>query len=83
MLQQITLVLVLPLGLIQLSENIKFQIASFITLFVITIVWIATFFQVGITNNPISAVGTSQGTVVGYVISNFAFVSRAIILRRG
>ncbi|KAF8232896.1 hypothetical protein L208DRAFT_1269922 [Tricholoma matsutake] len=71
----ITIALVLPLGLIHLSDNIKYQIASFITLLFITIVWIVTFFQVGITNNSIPVVGSNQGTVVGYVISNFAFVT--------
>ena len=80
--QQITLALALPLGLIQLSDNIKFQIASFITLILITIVWIVTFFQVGITNNSIPAVASDQGTVVGYVISNFAFVSITTLLPR-
>jgi hypothetical protein len=63
------------MGLIQLSGSIKFQILSFLTLVFITIVWIMTFFQVGITNFPIPAIGTSQASVVGYVISNFAFVS--------
>lgn len=71
----ITLALVLPLCLIQLSDNIKYQIASFITLLVICIIWIVTFFQVGITNYPIPVVASNQGTVIGYVISNFAFVT--------
>jgi len=72
---QITIALVLPLGLIQLSDNIKYQIASFITLLFITTVWIVTFFQVGINNNSIPVVASDQGSVVGYVISNFAFVT--------
>ncbi|KAF9516504.1 hypothetical protein BS47DRAFT_1315345 [Hydnum rufescens UP504] len=70
-----TFVLVLPLGLIHLTDNIKFQIASFITLLFIVIVWVVTFCQVGIKNYPIPVVASNQGTVVGFVISNFAFVT--------
>lgn len=73
----------MPLGLIHLSDNIKFQIASFITLLIITIVWVVTFIQVGIKNHPIPVVGSDQGTVVGYVISNFAFVSVVSIFELG
>src|SRR5277367_340174 len=38
---QIAFVLILPLSLIHLPDNIKFQVASFILLLCITVIWIA------------------------------------------
>lgn len=68
--------MILPLSLNQLTDNIKFQIASFILLLCITVIWIATCIQVGLHTVSIPVVGSNQSNVVGFVLSNFAFVCR-------
>lgn len=67
--------LILPLSLIHLVDNIIFQVASFIVLLTITIVWIVIFALRGLNFNPIPIVGRDQSTVAGFVLSNFSFVS--------
>jgi hypothetical protein len=67
--------MILPLSLNKLTDNIKFQIASFIFLLCITVIWLATCIQVGLHTFPIPVVRSKQSNVVGFVLSNFAFVS--------
>ncbi|KAH7887300.1 AAAP amino acid permease [Phlebopus sp. FC_14] len=71
----IVLVLVLPLSLLQLVDNIKFQVASFIVLIVITLLWIVVFARTGVHHYYVPVVGQDQSSVVGFVLSNFAFVT--------
>ena len=69
---QIVFSVVLPLNLIQLI----FQpvIASFILLLCIAVIWLATCIQVGLQTFPILVRRSNQSNVVGFVLSNFAFV---------
>ena len=69
---QIVFSVVLPLNLIQLI----FQplIASFILLLCIAVIWLATCIQVGLQTFPILVSRSNQSNVVGFVLSNFAFV---------
>lgn len=71
----IAFVLILPLSLIHLTDNIKFQVASLILLLCITVVWIPTCIQVGLHNVSIPVVGSNQSNAVGFVLSTFAFVT--------
>ncbi|KAF8550992.1 hypothetical protein OG21DRAFT_1445836 [Imleria badia] len=71
----ITISLILPLSLVHLVDNIIFQIASFFILLIITVVWIVIFAVTGLNTNHIPAVGHAQSTVVGFVLSNFSFVT--------
>ena len=72
---QITISLVLPLSLVHLVDNVIFQIVSFIILLIITIIWIVIFAVRGLHIGHIPVVGHNQSTVVGFVLSNFSFVS--------
>ncbi|KAH0835793.1 AAAP amino acid permease [Lanmaoa asiatica] len=71
----ITLSLILPLSLIRLVDNIIFQVASFIVLLITTIVWVVIFALSGLNANAIPVVGYNQSSVVGFVLSNFSFVT--------
>jgi hypothetical protein len=66
--------MVIPLSLLSLVQNIKFQLASVATLFFVMMVWIYLFSSHGF-DLPIPAVGSNQSGLVGFVLSNFAFVS--------
>jgi len=66
-------VLVLPLSVLRLGQNIFVQLVSAVTLIGIFIIWIVVFFKHGI-NNHIPAVGSDGSQLVGFVVSNFAFV---------
>lgn len=57
-----------------LVENIKFQMASVATLFFVMIVWIFLFVNHGL-DQAVPTVGPTQGSLVGFVLNNFAFVS--------
>ncbi|KAG8217068.1 hypothetical protein J3R82DRAFT_5067 [Butyriboletus roseoflavus] len=70
----ISMSLILPLSLIHLVDNIIFQVASFIVLLIISIIWIVIFILNGLNSNPIPVVGHDQSTVAGFVLSNFSFV---------
>lgn len=67
--------MIVPLSLIHLTDNIIFQIASFILLIIIAVIWIAAFIQVGLDKVFVPVVDSNQSNVVGFVLSNFAFVS--------
>ena len=66
--------MVLPLSMMSLVENIKFQLASVAVLFFVMISWVVIFAQHGL-DLKIPAVGGSQSSLVGFVLNNFAFVS--------
>jgi hypothetical protein len=66
--------MVIPLSMMSLVENIKFQLASVAVLFLVMIAWIVIFVQNGL-DLGIPAIGTSQASLVGFVLNNFAFVS--------
>ena len=57
-----------------LVQNIKFQLASAATLFIIMIIWVVIFAEHGL-NQDIPAFGSNQSSLVGFVLNNFAFVS--------
>jgi len=66
--------MVLPLSVMSLVQNIKFQIASVATLFFVILIWIYIFAHHGL-DYTVPAVGNNQSTLVGFVLGNFAFVS--------
>jgi hypothetical protein len=71
--------MVIPLSVLSLVQNIKFQLASVATLFLVMMIWIYIFASHGL-DLPIPAVGSNQSGLVGFVLSNFAFVSDACSL---
>lgn len=66
--------MVLPLSVMSLVQNIKFQIASVATLFFVIIVWIYIFAHHGL-EHTVPPIGNDQSTLIGFVLGNFAFVS--------
>ena len=66
--------MVLPLSVMSLVQNIKLQIASVATLFIVIMIWIYIFARHGL-NYTAPPVGNDQSTLVGFVLGNFAFVS--------
>lgn len=66
--------MVIPLSVMSLVENIKFQLASVAVLFFVMISWIVIFAQNGL-DIDIPVIGSNQSTLVGFVLNNFAFVS--------
>jgi hypothetical protein len=70
---KISAVLVLPLSVLRLGQNIIVQLISAATLIGIFIVWIVVFLKHGI-NNTVPVVGPDGSQLIGFVVSNFAFV---------
>jgi hypothetical protein len=62
--------------MMSLVDNIKFQLASVATLFFIMVCWVVIFAKHGL-DQGIPAIGTSQSSLIGFVLNNFAFVSPA------
>lgn len=66
--------MVLPLSMMSLVDNIKFQMASVAILLFVMLSWMIIFAQHGL-DLEIPVVGRSQSSLVGFVLNNFAFVS--------
>jgi hypothetical protein len=66
-------VLVLPLSLLRLGQNIFVQLASAVALICVFVIWTFTFVRHGL-GNTVPMVGSDGSQLVGFVISNFAFV---------
>ncbi|KAG0244720.1 hypothetical protein BGX31_008609 [Mortierella sp. GBA43] len=67
--------MILPLGLLKLSENIWIQLVSFTLLILIVLQWIVTFFTHGLTTENVPAIGTDISQVFGTILFNYAFVT--------
>jgi hypothetical protein len=65
-----------------LVQNINFQLASVAILLFVMTIWIYVFAHHGL-NLAIPAIGGDQSSLVGFVLSNFAFVNgpQSILLR--
>ena len=61
-----------------LTQNVKFQLASVVTLFLVLAILIFIFARHGL-NLDIPAIGSNQSNLIGFVLSNFAFVSKSAI----
>jgi hypothetical protein len=68
--------MVLPLSVMSLVQNIKFQLASVASLSFVMVVWIYIFATHGL-DLAIPAFGNNQSALIGFVLSNFAFVGPA------
>ncbi|KAF9943267.1 hypothetical protein BGZ67_003030 [Mortierella alpina] len=71
----LALVMILPLALLKLSENIWLQLASFILMIMIVIQWIVTFFMHGLDTTLVPAVGSDIGQTFGTILFNYAFIT--------
>lgn len=66
--------MVIPLSMMSLVQNIKFQLGSAATLIFIMLAWIIIFAEHGF-DQEVPTIGNNQGSLVGFVLNNFAFVS--------
>jgi len=71
---QISACLVLPLSVVSLAQNIKFQLASVAVLSFILLAWVFIFARNGL-GLEIPVVGSDQSGLIGLLLNNFAFVS--------
>jgi cell division septal protein FtsQ len=73
-------VLVLPLSLLRLGQNIFVQLLSAAALICVFIIWVYTFSRHGL-NNTVPVIGNNQTQLIDFVISNFAFVSPHVYMK--
>ena len=66
--------MVIPLSLMSLVQNIKFQFVSVAVLFFIMLAWIYLFVHHGL-HVHIPVFGSNQSGLIGFVLNNLAFVS--------
>ncbi|GJJ76521.1 hypothetical protein EMPS_08880 [Entomortierella parvispora] len=67
--------MILPLGLLKLSENIWLQLASFVLILLIVLQWIVTFFIHGLDTDLVPAVGSDISQTFGTILFNYAFIT--------
>jgi hypothetical protein len=65
--------MVIPLSVVSLVQNIKFQLASVAVLSFILVAWIFIFVRHGF-GVEIAAIGSNQSGLIGLLLSNFSFV---------
>ncbi|GBB96910.1 hypothetical protein RclHR1_02870008 [Rhizophagus clarus] len=70
----ITFVLVIPMAICNLGENVKIQILSFISLIFVIITWIIACIMNGLNPDRIPVIGNDQSLLVGTVLFNYAFI---------
>ncbi|KAF9115503.1 hypothetical protein BGX27_007518, partial [Mortierella sp. AM989] len=71
----LSLSMILPLGLLKLSENIWMQLASFILIILIVLQWIVTFCTHGLETTLVPAVGSDISQTFGTILFNYAFIT--------
>ncbi|CAI2164001.1 17661_t:CDS:2 [Funneliformis geosporum] len=70
----IALCITVPLGIMDLVENIKVQIISLMTLITIIVTWLVTFSIHGLNTELVPMVGYDKSQVIGTVLFNYAFI---------
>ncbi|OAQ31002.1 hypothetical protein K457DRAFT_17843 [Linnemannia elongata AG-77] len=71
----LAMILIVPLCLLNLSENIWLQIGSCILILLIFVQWIVTFFQHGLDTSRVPAVGADMSQAFGSILFNYAFIT--------
>lgn len=71
----LAMMLIVPLCLLNLSENIWLQVGSCILILLIFVQWIITFFQHGLDTSRVPAVGTDISQTFGSILFNYAFIT--------
>ncbi|KAG0087777.1 hypothetical protein BGZ93_010748 [Podila epicladia] len=70
----VALILIVPLGLMNLSENIWIQMVSAVCILLVILQWIITFFTHGLDTSRVPALGTDVSQTFGQILFNFAYV---------
>ncbi|KAG0289751.1 hypothetical protein BGZ96_006729 [Linnemannia gamsii] len=71
----LAMILIVPLCLLNLSENIWLQVVSCIVILLIFVQWIVTFFQHGLDTSRVPAVGSNISQTFGSILFNYAFIT--------
>jgi hypothetical protein len=71
----VMMVLVIPMGMLNLDDNIIVQILADIFLVVVTIDFLVTFILHGLTPANVPAIGPNQTIVLGQIMANYGFVT--------
>lgn len=71
----IMMVLVIPMGMLNLDDNIIVQILADIFLVVVTIDFLVTFFIHGLDTSRVPTIGPNQTIVLGQIMANYGFVT--------
>ncbi|KAF8945937.1 hypothetical protein BGZ47_001709 [Haplosporangium gracile] len=71
----LAMLLIVPLCLLNLSENIWLQVGSCILILLIFVQWIVTFFQHGLDSSRVPAVGADMSQTFGSILFNYAFIT--------
>jgi hypothetical protein len=69
------MILIVPLCLMNLSENIWIQCVSCIAILMIFVQWIVTFFQHGLDASRVPAIGPDVSGTFGSILFNYAFIT--------
>lgn len=70
----VALALIVPLGLMNLSENIWIQMVSAVCILLVILQWIVTFFTHGLDTSRVPALGSDVSQTFGQILFNFAYV---------
>ena len=70
-----TALFVIPLGLVNLDDNIKVQKAAFYSLITIVLIWVGVLASNQPSSSNVPVMGSTLNTVLGTSLFNFAFVS--------
>ncbi|KAF9101989.1 hypothetical protein BGX27_011238 [Mortierella sp. AM989] len=71
----VAMVLIVPLCLMNLSENIWIQVGSCVLILLIFLQWIVTFFQHGLVTSRVPAVGSDMSRTFGSILFNYGFIT--------
>ncbi|KAF9347910.1 hypothetical protein BGX26_000648 [Mortierella sp. AD094] len=71
----LAIIMIVPLCLMNLSENIWIQIVSCIFILLIFLQWIVTIFQHGLVPSRVPAVGKDMSQTFGSILFNFGYVT--------
>ncbi|KFH73322.1 hypothetical protein MVEG_00539 [Podila verticillata NRRL 6337] len=70
----VSLALIVPLGLMNLSENIWIQMVSAVCILLVILQWIVTFFTHGLDTSRVPVLGKDVSQTFGQILFNFAYV---------
>jgi len=71
----VMMVLVIPMGLLNLDDNIIVQILADVFLVVVTVDFFVTFLMHGLDTSRVPAIGPNQTIVLGQIMANYGFVT--------
>jgi len=71
----VTMLVVLPMGMVNLDDNIFVQKGAFVAILAIVFIWVGIFISQGLEPSRVPAIGSNFTTVLGVVVFNFAMIT--------